>query len=98
MTDKIEEIELQEFIQSVLTQIESGAEVGERGFKDAIEFEVTVSKTQKLGGNVKVYIASGGGEVNKESIAKIKFQIYPKLPKERLGGITHDNQENNWQL
>src|SRR5258708_40339385 len=93
MTDKIEEIELEEFVRSVFSQIESGAQVGERSFKDAIEFEVTVSKTQKLGGNVKIYVASGGGEVNKESVARIKFQVYPKLPEERFGGITHHSDQ-----
>lgn len=87
MIDKIEEIELEEFVRSVLTQIESGAAVGEKGFKDAIEFEVTVSKTQKLGGNIKVYVASGGGEVNKENVAKIKFQVYPKMPREKIGAV-----------
>lgn len=97
MTDKIEEIELEEFVRSVLTQVESGAQVGERGFKDAIEFEVTVSKTQKLGGSVKIYVASGGGEVNKESVAKIKFQIYPKYPDEKLDAVTH-NDESDYNL
>lgn len=97
MADKIEQIELEEFVRNVLTQIESGAQVGERGFKDAIEFEVTVSKTQKLGGNVKIYVASGGGEVNRESVAKIKFQIFPKYPKDDLGAITH-NMDESWQI
>ena len=97
MADKIEQIELEEFVRNVLTQIESGAQVGERGFKDAIEFEVTVSKTQKLGGNVKIYVASGGGEVNRESVAKIKFQIFPKYPKDGLGAIAH-NRDESWQI
>lgn len=96
MADKIEDIELEEFVRSVLTQIESGAGVGERGFKGAIEFEVTVSKTQKLEGSVKIYIASGGGEVNKESVAKIKFQVYPKFPEEKLGGISHGEDGSKW--
>ncbi len=80
MTDKIEQIELEEFIRNVLLQIERGSEVGKRSFKDAIEFEVSVSKTEKLGGNVKIYVAQGGGEISRESIAKIKFQIFPQYP------------------
>lgn len=81
MTDKMEQIQLEEFIKNVLLQIERGAEVGKRSFKDAIEFEVSVSKTEKLGGNVRIYVAQGGGEISRESIAKIKFQIFPEYPK-----------------
>jgi len=80
MSAKFEQIELEEFIKKALQDIEAGAEIGNRSFKDAIEFEISVSKTEKLSGNVKIYVASGEGETNKESIAKIKFQIYPKYP------------------
>lgn len=87
MTDKMEQIELEEFIRNVLLQIENGADVGKRSFKDAIEFEVSVSKTEKLEGNVKIYVAQGGGEISKESIAKIKFQVFPKYPVGSKGGF-----------
>lgn len=82
-----EDIELQEFVKKSLQEIESGAEVGQRTFKDAIEFEVSVSRTQKLNGDVKIYVASGSGELSKENVAKIKFQIYPKYPGGRSGNV-----------
>lgn len=92
----MEQIELQEFVKSVLLQIENGAEVGKRSFKDAIEFEVSVSKTEKLEGNVKIYVAQGGGEISRESIAKIKFQVFPKYPSESKGGfLEHD--DGDWR-
>ena len=95
MSDKLEQIQLEEFIKNVLTQIEKGAEIGKRSFKDAIEFEVSVSKTEKLEGNVKIYVAQGGGEISRESIAKIRFQVFPKYPdNERVGVIIHSQESN----
>ncbi|MFH2061451.1 MAG: hypothetical protein ABIJ43_00540 [Candidatus Beckwithbacteria bacterium] len=95
MSDKLEQIQLEEFIKNVLTQIEKGAEIGKRSFKDAIEFEVSVSKTEKLEGNVKIYIAQGGGEINKESVAKIKFKIFPNYPDTDSSQI---EQSKNWGI
>jgi len=78
MADIIEQIELKDFIRKALEDIESGADTKSRGFKGAVEFEISVTKSQKLEGDVKIYVASGAGEINKESIAKIKFEIWPK--------------------
>lgn len=97
MTDKMERIQLEEFIKNVLLQIERGAEVGKRSFKDAIEFEVSVSKTEKLGGNVRIYVAQGGGEISRESIAKIKFQIFPEYPK-NISENQIAESDRNWQI
>lgn len=84
MSEQIEQIELEEFIKKTLSEIEKGAEIGKRRFKDAIEFEISISKTQKIGGDVKIYVAKGSGEQSEEKIAKIKFQIYPDYPKDNL--------------
>lgn len=96
MADKMEQIELEEFIRNVLLQIENGAEVGKRSFKDAVEFEVSVSKTEKLEGNVKIYVAQGGGEISRESIAKIKFQVFPKYPDESKSKFL-EQDEGDWR-
>lgn len=80
MKNKFEPIELQEFIKTTLEQIEDGTEIGKRGLKDSIDFEVSVNKTQKIGGGVKIYVASGEGELNKEHIAKVKFSVFPHNP------------------
>lgn len=94
MNDNLENIELQDFIKSALQQIEIGADVRKRSFKDAIEFEASVSKTEKLQGNVKIYVAQGGGEISKESIAKIKFQVYPNYPKDDTSHLIDRNSNN----
>jgi len=97
MSDKMEQIELEEFIKNVLLQIERGSNIGKRSFKDAIEFEVSVSKTEKLGGNVKIYVAQGGGEISRESVAKIKFQIYPQYPENQLKNQIEE-PDQNWRI
>ena len=97
MTDKMEQIELEEFIRNVLLQIEKGSDIGKRSFKDAIEFEVSVSKTEKLGGNVKIYVAQGGGEISRESIAKIRFQIFPQYPESQWKNQI-DESDKNWSI
>lgn len=97
MIDKMEQIELEEFIKNVLLQIEKGAEVGKRSFKGAIEFEVSVSKTEKLGGNVKIYVAQGGGEISRESVAKIKFQVFPDYPKNIIENQIAES-DRNWRI
>lgn len=80
MENKIEPIELNEFVKSAIEQIENGADISKRNFEGAIEFEVSINKTKKFGGGIKVYVASGEGMSEKEQIAKIKFSIYPNYP------------------
>ena len=79
MPETIEQIELKDFITKALEDIEMGVDTNIRSFKDAIEFEISITKSQNLAGDVKIYVASGSGEVSKESISKIKFQVYPKI-------------------
>ncbi len=78
MPEKIEQIELRDFIAKAIDDIENGVDISKRDIKDAIEFEISVTKSQELKGNVKIYVAEGGGEVDKESIAKLKFQVNPQ--------------------
>lgn len=80
MKNEFEPIELQEFVKTTLEQIEGGAEIGKRYFKDTVDFEVSVNKTQKIGGDVKIYVASGEGALNQEHVAKIKFSVWPHNP------------------
>jgi len=88
MKNEIEPIELEEFIKSTIEQIEKGVDLEKRWLKDAIEFDVSVSKTKKLGGGIKVYVASGEGTSEKEQIAKIKFSVRPNYPQSKQSAIT----------
>jgi len=81
MANKIEPIELSEFVKSTIEQIENGADFSKRDFKGPIEFEVSINKTKKIGGGIKVYVATGEGISENEQVAKIKFKIYPESPK-----------------
>lgn len=81
MENKIEPIELAEFIKSTIEQIESGADFSKRDFKGPVEFDITINKTKKIEGGIKVYVASGEGISENEQVAKIKFKIYPNKPK-----------------
>ena len=94
MSNKMELIELEEFIKNALLQIERGADIGKRSFKDAIEFEVSISKIEKIGGNVKIYVAQGEKEISKESLAKIKFQIISKYPEETFNDFNTGSDRN----
>lgn len=97
MENKFTPIELEEFIKNALNQIETGVNVMERHFKGTIEFEISISKTEKTGGNVKIYVASGGKEINKESVAKIKFSVYPKIPEEKYTNLIPLPDEKKWR-
>jgi len=95
MPEQIEQIELEEFIKKTLSEIEKGAEIGKRSFKDAVEFEISISKTQKIGGDIKIYVAKGEAELSQEKIAKIRFQIYPDYPKENLENLPRTAMPDN---
>lgn len=57
MPDVIEPIELQEFIKKIVSDIETAAE--RRAIYEQIEFEISVSQTIKVGGDVKIYVVGG---------------------------------------
>jgi len=94
MTEKIEYIELKEFIRKTLLEIEQGAEIDKRMFKDAIEFEISVSRTEKIDGELKIYVAKGDKQTAEEKVAKIKFQIYPEFPKNNLDNLPRQANSN----
>ena len=79
----MEPIELQEFIESTLKQVEAAADV--RYIEGGIEFEVSVVATKKAGGQIKTYVVNGEGEIASERSQRIKFKILAlrkKLPKQ----------------
>ncbi|MBU4339180.1 hypothetical protein KKB43_00990 [Patescibacteria group bacterium] len=81
MPEKLEQIELKEFIRNTIEEIEGGIEIGKRHLNGTMDFEVSISKTQKIEGGIKIYVASGEKEISKEQIAKIKFSVYPNYPR-----------------
>lgn len=76
----MEKIELKEFVRKAIVDIEDGIEIGKRRLDGPIKFEVSVIKTEKLGGNLKIFVASGGRGIEKESVAKISFEVKPYYP------------------
>jgi hypothetical protein len=80
----MEHIELKEFVRKTITDIEDGIDIDKRSVDGTIKFEICVSKTEKAGGNLKVFVASGGGAIEKGQVAKINFEVYP-LYKENNG-------------
>ncbi|MDO8136217.1 MAG: hypothetical protein Q6354_01145 [Candidatus Brocadiales bacterium] len=73
----MEQIELKEFVQKVIADIEAGIEIEKRDLNGPIKFEISVSRTEKMDGNLKIFVASGGSSVEKGSVAKISFEVYP---------------------
>ena len=80
--EEFQPIELEEFVQQTLEKIEkaTGVSQGKRGLGGTIKFEISVIKTLKGEGGVKIYVAGGSGGYQKESIAKISFEVHPQRP------------------
>jgi hypothetical protein len=82
MSEKEGAVELKDFINSTLDAIERGADLKHRSISGPVEFEVTVRKTFKGEGGIKVYVVSGGVQSKNENIATIKFNISSKSKSE----------------
>lgn len=97
-TEEFQPIELEEFVQQTIEKIEkaTGVSEGKRYLKDTIKFEVSIIKTVKGEGGVKIYVVEGGGGYQKESIAKISFEVYPKKFK-RMGEGEASPVKRPWQ-
>lgn len=81
---KIEPIELKDFLEKTLREVEDGVDISSRSISsEGIEIEVSTITTTKVDGNVKVYVLGAGGEEKKESIAKLKFSVHPNYGKAR---------------
>jgi hypothetical protein len=72
-------VELKEFINSTLDAIERGADPKHRSIVGSVEFEVSVNRVVKIGGNTKLYVFTGGGEKSNERLASVKFSISTKV-------------------
>jgi biotin operon repressor len=59
-----------------------GVSTKHRSISGPVEFEVTVRKTFKGEGGIKVYVVSGGVQSKNENIATIKFNISSKSKSE----------------
>jgi hypothetical protein len=80
MSEKEKPVELKEFINSTLDAIERGADLKHRSISGPVKFEVTVKKTFKGEGGIKVYVVSGSAKSENENIATVKFSISSKSP------------------
>ncbi len=81
---KIEPIELKDFLEKTLKEVEEGVNISSRSIgTEGIEIEVSTITTRKIDGNVKVYVLGAGGEEKQESIARLKFNVHPNYGEAR---------------
>ena len=78
MPTEFEPIELEEFVQESIRQIEAGA--GNRVITGDVEFRVLVTKTRKTDGKLKIYVVSGETAGGTEHLQEVKFKIRPNSP------------------
>lgn len=102
MTKMIEPIEIKEFISNLLDQIEQGVNIEERDIKDSIEIAVSIDSATKAEGGIK-YIVRGEVGKNTQSVASVKFNVYPKQSMKSVreeNEIKRLNRENDdkWQI
>jgi len=71
-------IPIEELIASVQDQILNGLH-NDFTLDGGIDLEVSVARATKIDGGVKLFVFNAGGEHDKESIAKVKFKLRPKL-------------------
>ncbi len=86
MGEKLEPIELREFVAESVREIETGA--GDRWISGDIEFEVVITRTTKIDGKVKLYVASVGADTSEERLQRVKFKVHAKTPEKRHGKPT----------
>jgi len=77
-------IPIEALIASVQEQILNGLHE-DFTIDGSIDIEVSVSKATDVDGKVKLFVFQAGVERDKESIAKIKFKIRPKLQSTGMG-------------
>lgn len=81
---KIEPIELKDFLEKTIKDVEDGVDISSRSIGDeGIEIEISTITTKKIDGSVKVYVLGAGGEEKQESIARLKFNVHSNYGKAR---------------
>ena len=75
---KAEPVELREFVREALSQLEVAVE--SRNFTGPIEFEVSLTHSKNMDGALKFYVASGQVASSVETMQKMRFGVYPRLP------------------
>lgn len=101
MNQKIQPIELKDFLSQLLDQVETGVNIEERTIRDTIDIEVSIEKTKNVGGGIKMYVASGEAGSTNSQIAKVKFSVFPReseRSKRQTVEIMRHNEESasNW--
>ncbi len=98
------EIELEDFLQEAMDQIEKGINIEERQIEGPVFFEVSIAKTVKTDAGIKFYVFKGQHDREKEQVAKISLKVFPKESErskaETAWVIMHNEEEvekwNNW--
>jgi hypothetical protein len=96
MTDKIEPIEVKEFLSQILSQVEDGVDIEQRNISGPIEVEMSIEKVASKGGEIKAYVVGGGVNTSSNKIARVRFSVYPKQSqrsKNQIEEIIEHNRE-----
>lgn len=72
---QIDSQELTEYIKGVITAIESATQNNNHYLSGNVEFDLAVVTTKKGEGSLKLFVVNAGGEIEKEAISRVKFQI-----------------------
>lgn len=76
--NNIDPIEVKELISRAINDIENGVDIEKRIIEGPINFNITVSKTSRIGGDIKLYVAQGGKSMDDSQIATISFSVRPR--------------------
>ncbi|OGC50338.1 hypothetical protein A2716_03980 [candidate division WWE3 bacterium RIFCSPHIGHO2_01_FULL_40_23] len=94
----MEKIELSEYIEKVLSDVEKGS--GNRYISSDVDFEVKIEKIEKLEAGLKAYIANAGGEQTKGETHTVKFSVRPNQHESHSAGIVrrNDDSDKDWRI
>jgi hypothetical protein len=87
--EKIEPIELKDFIKQTIAEIEEGVDLNKRSLGSPIDFDISITRSRKVGGSIKVYVVGGEGETSRENIARVQFKVNPHYPPSKFENLPH---------
>jgi hypothetical protein len=79
----VEDAELSEFIRRTIEGVKGGVQGTGYGLPGNLHFDLSVTHIQGRDGKSKIFVASGGGKYEKETVSKLKFDLNPTVTSER---------------
>lgn len=94
MTDTIKPIEVQEFISSLVQQIENGVDIETRHIEGTIDIEIEVEEVTQKEGGLKIYVANGKVGSHNGRVSKARFSVRPKQSQREKDNIARMRQNS----